>query len=285
MSSTQLSYAVAVVCLWLLIWCRWLNGRLSRMERQSRLDPLTGLGSGHWLNTERWPAALRSGRALTVCHIDLDHLKLRNDKFGLSFGDQLIRTAADALRDRLRHGVDEVFRLHTAGDEFVLLLSGPLADPQAFARSLLGRLRKRSVLASIGVSVTTETRFLPVRADLRVVAEKACKRAKRSGGDCAIVFVEATQDQADHAPFRLIAHDPPMPPQSQRAEPATDHALSATPHAVDTDCIPQPVQEDAPTQAHNPTQQGQLLAQLSIPLGTAEETVTAKISLAAGCAA
>ena len=47
-----------VACCFLLGWCLSLSRRLYSIERHSKLDPLTGLGSGHWLETERWQAAL-----------------------------------------------------------------------------------------------------------------------------------------------------------------------------------------------------------------------------------
>ena len=63
--------AVAVACFYSLWWCLTLARRLKRIERTTKTDPLTGLGSGHWLETERWPAALRSGRPLGIAYLDL----------------------------------------------------------------------------------------------------------------------------------------------------------------------------------------------------------------------
>src|SRR3954469_19396413 len=103
--------AIAVACFHLLWWCWRLARRLGHIERTTKTDPLTGLGSGPWLQTECWPAALRSGRPVGVAFVDLDHLKIRNDKYGRSFGDLYIQEAAQALRQASRRGVDELFRL------------------------------------------------------------------------------------------------------------------------------------------------------------------------------
>ena len=98
MSASNLAVsAVVVVCFYGLWWGLSLSRRLGRLERHSKLDPLTGLGSGDWLYNERWPAALRSGRPLGIVYLDLDHLKLTNDSLGHAAGDQYIRTAAEAL--------------------------------------------------------------------------------------------------------------------------------------------------------------------------------------------
>lgn len=182
--------AVTVACFFLLGWSLSLSRRLNRIERHSKLDPLTGLGSGHWLESERWHAALRSGRALGVVYLDLDHLKLRNDRLGHGAGDEYIKTAAEAISKACRRGVDEVFRVYTAGDEFVILLHGLLANPSQFGWSLLSRLRRQGVMASIGMAYTAELDFVPARAELKADAEAACRRAKKLGGDCALVIVK-----------------------------------------------------------------------------------------------
>jgi len=192
--------AVAVACFYSLWWCLSLARRLRRIERASKLDPLTGLGSGDWLHAERWPAALRSGRPLGVVYLDLDHLKVTNDSLGHAAGDQYIRTAAEALSHAVRRGVDEVFRSHQAGDEFEVILHGPIGDLGRCARSLLQRLFDRGVSASLGLAYTTVTEFVPARAELRQLAEAACRQAKKQGGGCAmlaglgLVTASAAQD-------------------------------------------------------------------------------------------
>ena len=179
--------AVSLACCYSLWWCLSLARRLRRIERHSKLDQLTGLGSGDWLDAERWPAALRSGQPLAVVYVDLDHLKWTNDTRGHGAGDQYICTAAQALSQALRRGVDEVFRSHRAGDEFEALLLGPLSDPRGRAESLLRRLSEQGISASLGLAYSTELRFVPARAELRRLAEAACRQAKARGGHCAVV--------------------------------------------------------------------------------------------------
>ena len=191
--------AVAVACFNLLWWCLSLARRLGHIERTTKTDPLTGLGSGHWLETERWPAALRSGLALGVAYLDLDHLKLRNDQHGHALGDLYIQEAASALRQASRRGVDEVFRIYNAGDEFFVIFHGTL-DHTRLAQTLVERLRNYGVTASIGLAYSTETRYLPARVELRQAAERACRQAKKLGGDRAIVVMTASQaGEVSHA--------------------------------------------------------------------------------------
>jgi len=188
MSGSDLAVAaVAAACFYALWWAYSLSCRLRRIERLSKHDSLTGLGSGDWLQTERWPAALRSGRPLGVAYLDLDHLKLTNDTRGHEAGDQYICTAADALRQAVRRGIDEVFRCYQAGDEFIVLIHGPLGDLRRCAESLLQRLSDRGVSASLGLAYTVVTEFVPARAELRAAAEAACRQAKKRGGGCAVL--------------------------------------------------------------------------------------------------
>ena len=190
---------LALSCLYSIAWSLSLAHRLRRIERTSRLDPLTGLGLGDWLQSERWPAALRSGQPLGAMFLDLDHLKWTNDTKGHEAGDQYIQTAAEVLRQSVRRGVDEVFRSHRAGDEFEVLLFGPLADPRARAEALLQRLSERGVSASVGLAYTTELQFVPARAELRQQAETACRQAKARGGGC-VVLADPGQTMQPDAP-------------------------------------------------------------------------------------
>ena len=237
MSWTDLAVAsVAVACFHLLGWCLRLSRRLAGIEHHSKLDPLTGLGTGQWLET-RWRVALRSGCPLGVVYLDLDRLKLRNDRWGHAAGDDYIKTAGEAIERACRRGVDEVFRAYNKGDEFVILLHGPLTDLRGFSWSLLRRLRARGVTASIGLAYTQETGYLPARVELRTAAEAGCRRAKQAGGDCALVI--------DHPPVGRAA--------SELLRGSEPEAAQAGPGAASEElapfaCVPVPIIEDIQTE-------------------------------------
>ena len=260
MSGSDLTVAaVAVACFYSLWWCLSLARRLRCIERTSKLDPLTGLGSGDWLHTERWPAALRSGRPLSVVYLDLDHLKFTNDELGHSAGDQYIRTAADALAHAVRRGVDEVFRTHRGGDEFEVLIHGRLADPSRVAWSLLQRLSDRGVSASLGLAYTTATDFIPDRANLRLAAEAACRAAKKQGGGCGVVAGQGLVT----APRSHLADSGDGSHQNAWAPPG---AL-----AQSTDAIPEEIPEGIATTALTPAAQALLAAKSVSNPGGAED--------------
>lgn len=205
----SLPAVVTVGGLWLLslggigLWCRHLSGRLTALACVSTLDPLTGLANGRLFEAERWPSALRASGPLAVLYIDLDHLKQHNDRHGRVAGDRYIAQAATVLRNGCRRGVDEVFGLHTAGDEFIVLVRGPEAQQVGtISENILGRLRARGISASIGAAWTRAIDHRE-RATLLHVAEQAMHQAKAGGkGRAVITAVPArpTSEPSDAIP-------------------------------------------------------------------------------------
>ena len=122
--------------------------------------------------------AMRSGHALTVALVDLDHFKTINDREGHSAGDQLLKFFAQFLRSSIRQE-DTVCRL--GGDEFALLLpDAPLQE----AAAILDRIRQRlsRVQLSIDGRGTCELSFSCGLATHRpgLVAEDLLEEADHS---------------------------------------------------------------------------------------------------------
>jgi diguanylate cyclase (GGDEF)-like protein len=97
-------------------------------QRQARIDPLTGLGNRRAFD-ERLDRAIEHARLnsapLSVIVSDLDDFKEINDSFGHLSGDELLRTAAGAMRAAVRDH-DACYRW--GGDEFAVLLPGVEQD-------------------------------------------------------------------------------------------------------------------------------------------------------------
>lgn len=97
----------------------------------SNTDMMTGLKNRNAFETDRHNLNV-SGRAVdyTVLVIDLNNLKLANDRLGHDMGDRCIMEAAKAIRSVEGHGVTG-YRF--GGDEFVLFVSRD-ADAADLAR-------------------------------------------------------------------------------------------------------------------------------------------------------
>jgi diguanylate cyclase (GGDEF)-like protein/PAS domain S-box-containing protein len=107
---------------------RFAGIAIERKQAQDRIrfmanhDALTGLPNRILLKDRLTQAMLHAQRYdcwLTVIFIDLDNFKFVNDSLGHSAGDDLLKTLAARMVERVR-STDTVVRL--GGDEFVILL-------------------------------------------------------------------------------------------------------------------------------------------------------------------
>jgi len=130
----------------------------AELRRLAATDSLTGLG-----NYRRFVDALgveikrseRSGEPFAILFVDIDDLKLLNDRQGHMVGNQALCKVANVLRASCR-SIDTVARF--GGDEFTVIL--PDADEEAalrvaerIAKQLGSRADGPLVTVSIGVAV------------------------------------------------------------------------------------------------------------------------------------
>ncbi len=160
-----------------------------RLLHDATHDWLTGLPNRVHAFNEAARGLARSGadRLSAVLFIDLDGLKGVNDSHGHSTGDDVLRAAAHRMRSVTRPQ-DLVARI--GGDEFVVLLMGPVAgaDLDAVARRLQRALaedievgtRTLRVGASIGITIVDDGDERSLAEVLRD-ADTAMYRAKAQG--------------------------------------------------------------------------------------------------------
>jgi len=158
---------------------------LSRLEKLSQEDPLTGLA-----NRRRWDAELTSacsearerGTSAAVVLLDVDHFKAVNDRHGHAGGDEALRQVARLLADGVRGG-DLVARL--GGDELAVLMPGAdLSRAVELAESLrtgvLGLqppgFAPGELTVSLGVCVASAGRAYPL--EMMSCADAQLYRAK-----------------------------------------------------------------------------------------------------------
>ncbi|MDP3669019.1 MAG: EAL domain-containing protein [Telluria sp.] len=139
------------------------KAHVEELERRSNQDVLTGLPNRHWLQRYLPQAIARAAEndvGLALLFIDLDGFKAVNDTMGHAAGDELLRYAAQRLRDAVRPH-DYVVRI--GGDEFVVILENSVlpADAAQVATRVLAAFKPKfkllqgtqSIGTSIGISV------------------------------------------------------------------------------------------------------------------------------------
>lgn len=165
--------------------------RYRALRRSMYHDSLTGL-LNHISTKQAVQQALRQARrddqALTVIMLDIDHFKSVNDRYGHPAGDQVIRSLAWLLRQRVRRG-DIVGRY--GGEEFLVAL--PDANPEQALRILdkirqdFQEIRHRYMDSHFQVSFSGGLASFPLFNDVEALisaADEALYSAKRAGRNC-----------------------------------------------------------------------------------------------------
>lgn len=130
---------------------------------------------------------------VNLCVVDIDNFKLVNDTLGHMFGDEVLATVADILKEAVA-GKGHVGRI--GGDEMFIVLEGvnSLSDLRGTLRNIRSNVewaykdRKEvpSVTCSIGVSTYPDDSL--VYEDLFKIADKMLYRAKQKGKNRYIVY-------------------------------------------------------------------------------------------------
>ena len=154
--------------------------RLRRLRQDASLDHLTAVCNRGRFDalTSRARRNERRGRTSAFLMMDVDGLKLVNDRFGHAAGDRLLQRMGTVLSENTQRG-DIVGRV--GGDEFAIYCpdSSPL-----HARNLVGRLRR---------AITESNTRHPLEARLSVEFGVACSTGRRT---------QDLRKQADAALYR-----------------------------------------------------------------------------------
>jgi len=172
--------------------------RALRAVRLALTDPLTSLGNHrhfHERLARELEHALRGGRPLALCLVDIDDFKRINDQFGHPEGDRVLSQVATRLRQS-----GEAFRL--GGDEFAVLLPGSDAGEALTAASSIVERISRLDFAEMGaVTVSAGIALAPQHArerdELLRLVDTALYRAKENGKNRADVYRPDVIELAD----------------------------------------------------------------------------------------
>jgi diguanylate cyclase (GGDEF)-like protein len=165
------------------------------LQQKSSTDELTGLFNRRFLAKAfgiELSRAERSGKALSVLMIDIDHFKAFNDRFGHPEGDTVLRNTGAFLLGHLR-STDVSARY--GGEEFIVLLpatekkeAGQKAETlrKAFAEAGLSSAKNAKVTVSIGVASMPDDGL--TEHELVGAADAALYVAKRQGRNRVAIF-------------------------------------------------------------------------------------------------
>jgi diguanylate cyclase (GGDEF)-like protein len=150
----------------------------------SRIDTLTQLPNRRSF-LERLEEALarsrRSGRALALMYLDVDHFKQINDTHGHAVGDEVLVAFARRLQACVR-STDTVARL--AGDEFVIILEGlnESSESSLVGDKIVAAMQEPMVLKQHRLRVTSSIGIAVIEA-IAPGHESAFARLGRLTGD------------------------------------------------------------------------------------------------------
>ena len=176
-----------------------LKAQSDLLRRWAYIDGLTGTHNRRSFDERlaaEWGRALRSGAALSVVLIDVDHFKAYNDHYGHQTGDDCLRSVAAALRHGIRRPGDLLARY--GGEEFVCLLpdtalAGAMQvarqlGQQVFALQIEHRASPVAPVITVSLGVCSKVGGLPGSAagllrgaDAQLYAAKAAGRHQACG--------------------------------------------------------------------------------------------------------
>lgn len=143
-----------------------------RMLRNiSYKDALTGVNNRYaYLEYLKSAAASDDDRSVAVAFIDINNLKITNDRFGHEAGDNLIRSIATVLRSNFSS--DTIYRF--GGDEFVVIIRGIPED------SFKTRMRKLDTFWTANISASVGYSWSPSYAPIDDLVAKADENMYKS---------------------------------------------------------------------------------------------------------
>ncbi|GEA60046.1 diguanylate cyclase domain-containing protein [Vibrio comitans] len=169
-----------------------VHQRHSELHTKAHTDELTGAYNRTTLYTDIEEAITYSkleNKVVALCFLDMDGFKDINDQLGHEYGDILLQTVAQRLKETVRSS-DRIYRY--GGDEFVVLLPNVRfqEDVSQIVSNLVESIRKPithkgkhiDIRFSIGVSVapvdTSDPSVLVDNADKAMYRSKQAKQGK-----------------------------------------------------------------------------------------------------------
>ena len=158
---------------------RVFSNFLPLLMEQARLDSLTGLYNRHYL-WAKLQEYVQKKRDVFLVLLDLDELKVINDRFGHKMGDDVLKKLASLLRQEIR-SQDLAFRY--GGDEFIIVFPDTtLKDARAIMERLHKRVLEDPFLSSLAISFSygmSDLKEVRDPEEALMIADKDMYRNKR----------------------------------------------------------------------------------------------------------
>ena len=153
-----------------------LTKHTERVVEESMEDELTGLKNrrAYSLKIEKLNK-LPSLKEVSVATMDINGLKLTNDSFGHTAGDDLLRGAAEIMKNFFANNGWKLFR--TGGDEFIAITTHPVPNNAEITKefkNLLGQFHHeliKELSISVGIAKGDEAEITSIE-DLIKIADK-----------------------------------------------------------------------------------------------------------------
>ncbi|SMF05979.1 sensor domain-containing diguanylate cyclase [Desulfovibrio gilichinskyi] len=133
-----------------------INHFQSRLEAQANTDPLTGVANRRSFE-KRIDAAmnsqLKTGRPFSLVLMDLDGFKVINDTCGHNEGDRLLKEISKVINSSIR---ENDFCARWGGDEFIVLVSGDLAQATLIAERIRNSIERTIVCEDVAQAISFE---------------------------------------------------------------------------------------------------------------------------------
>lgn len=137
-----------------------LRRAIDQKRQMANTDVLTGAFSRRYLErhlSQELERARRSGNALSVLLLDIDHFKRINDRYGHAVGDEVLRSAYRRMRELLPRASDWIGRY--GGEEFLaVLIDTDLPGAEVVAQRLNAGMAQKPFETSAG--------FIPVTVSI-----------------------------------------------------------------------------------------------------------------------
>ena len=140
-----------------------LRKNVEQSVQDAVTDPLTGLNNRRYMEIHfktLLDQALRTGKPLSICVLDIDRFKSINDTYGHDIGDEVLKEFAGRIDDALRN-ID--LRARMGGEEFVVVMPETGLD-----NALVVAERLRTFIAGEPFSITADPQQISVTVSVGV---------------------------------------------------------------------------------------------------------------------